>query len=378
MIIFALKENIMDIYKAKELVLKAGLNLIEKSLIAGTYGNVSCRIDNYKFVVTPSGRSYQTLTPDDIVVVNIADCSYSGNIKPSSESAIHAEVYKTYPDVNFVIHTHQEYASMVSAAAIDFVELDEVNPYLGLKVTLAEYALPGTDELKNNVMRALSESGSKAVIMKNHGALCIGKDYDEAFSVASELEEICHDLIIKQYFKLSRKTVFDINAMISFSLSLNHDIIDSSILTKNTNTSLPQEAEIYNAVYKEYRELQHSLFMNTPEIRALCCYGIELKPVLDDFAQIAGTGAKIVEFDPEEVVAALKNSFVVFIRKIGALCFGRTEKEAATVSMITKKACKAYIGASLFGKVRFIDPAECIVMRHNYLNSYSKQDASNK
>lgn len=368
----------MDTYKAKELVLKAGLNLVEKGLIIGTYGNVSCRINNDKFAVTPSGRSYQTITPDDIVVVNIADCRYSGNIKPSSEKAIHAAVYKIFPDVNFVIHTHQEYASVVSAAAINFVELDEVNPYLGLKVPLAEYALSGTDELKNNVMKALSESSSKAVIMKNHGALCLGKDYDEAFSVAFELEKACQNIITKQYLKVSGKTVFDINDMIDFSLSLNHDIKHGYILGENIYTSWPQEEEACNSVHKKYRELKYSLFVNTPEIRALCRYGIELKPVLDDFAQIAGTGAKNVDFDYEEIISALENSFVVFIHNIGALCLGRTEKEAAAVSMITQKACKAYIGASLFGKVRFIDPAVCIVMRRNYLNSYSKQDDLNK
>jgi len=378
MIIFSLKENIMDIYKAKELVLKAGLNLIEKKLISGTYGNVSCRIDNYRFAVTPSGRSYQTLTPDDIVIVNISDCSYSGNIKPSSESAVHAEVYKIFPDINFVIHTHQENASVISAASIDFIELAEANPYLGIEVPMADYALPGTNELKNNVMKALSESGSKAVIMKNHGALCLGKDYDEAFSVATELERICHDLITMQYLRLSGKSVFDANDMINFSLSLNHCIRDDSILTKDINTSLPQEAEIYDTVYSKYKELKYSLFTNTPEIRGICCYGIELKPVLDDFAQIAGTGAKNVGPVPEEIVNALENSMVVFIRNAGALCFGRTEKEAATVSMITQKACKAYIGASLFGKVKFIDPAECIVMHNNYWNNYSRQDELNK
>jgi len=368
----------MDTYKAKELVLKAGFNLLEKSLITGTYGNVSCRIDHDMFAVTPSGRSYKTLTPDDIVIVNIADCSYSGSIKPSSESALHAEIYKMFPDTNFVIHTHQENASILSAASIDLIELEEANPYLGLKVPMADYALPGTDDLKNNVMRALSESGSKAVIMKNHGALCLGKDYYEAFSVASELEKICHNLIIKQYLKLSKKTVFDVNDMINFSLPLNHDISNGSIITKDIYTTLPHEEEIHNAVYREYKELKHSLFANTPEINAICCCGIELKPMLDDFAQIAGTGAKNVRPDPKEIIPALENSLVVFIRNAGALCFGRTEKEAATVSMITQKACKAYIGASLLGKVKYIDPAECLMMHHNYWNNYSKQDEANK
>lgn len=368
----------MNTFKAKELVLKAGLNLVEKELIAGTWGNVSCRIDDNKFAVTPSGRSYDTLIPDDIVIVNISDGSYSGNIKPSSEKSIHAAIYKTFPDVNFVIHTHQEYASVISAAAIDIVELDELHPLLGSKVILAEYAPSGTEELKYNVIRALSESASKAIIMKNHGAMCLGKDYDEAFSVASELEKVCCDFIIKRYFNLSGKSILDTDEMINFSLSLNHKLKYNSNSSKNSDTFLLLKEEICNAVYNKYKELHYSSFINTPEIKGLCSHGIELKPVLDDFAQIAGIGAKITSFDFEEIISCLENSYVVFIHNTGALCFGRTEKEVAAVSMITQKASKAYICASLFGKVRSIEPAECIAMRHNYLYNYSKQDELNK
>lgn len=74
-----------EIEEAKKLVVEAGKKLIETGLIARTWGNVSARISETQFVITPSGRAYETLTPDDIVVVNIEDCSYDGDIKPSSE-----------------------------------------------------------------------------------------------------------------------------------------------------------------------------------------------------------------------------------------------------------------------------------------------------
>ena len=107
----------MDIMQAKETVIRAGHELIAAGLIARTWGNISCRISDTQFVITPSGRAYETLTPEEIVLVNIEDLEYEGEIKPSSEKGIHAACYKLRPEVNFVIHTHQVNASIVSALA---------------------------------------------------------------------------------------------------------------------------------------------------------------------------------------------------------------------------------------------------------------------
>ena len=65
----------MDINKAKEIVVMAGKKLVESGLIARTWGNVSCRVSDTQFVITPSGRAYETLTPEEIVLVNISDLS---------------------------------------------------------------------------------------------------------------------------------------------------------------------------------------------------------------------------------------------------------------------------------------------------------------
>ena len=73
----------MDIQQAKELVIRAGKEVVASGLIARTWGNISCRVSDTQFVITPSGRAYEDLTPDEIVLVNIADLSYDGDIKPS-------------------------------------------------------------------------------------------------------------------------------------------------------------------------------------------------------------------------------------------------------------------------------------------------------
>lgn len=234
----------MDIHEAKDLVIKAGIELVESGLIARTWGNVSCRIDESRFVITPSGRSYLSLISDEIVLVNIADCSYSGDIKPSSEKGIHAEVYKLHPNINFVIHTHQENASVISATNLDSIKFENFYSCLGGQVICATHALSGTKSLRRNVAHALNRSKGKAVIMKNHGALCLGKDYDEAFLVASELEKVCYDYILKQYFKLSGKNKFDIFEMSKFALSLHNKQEDENNISIFENTLIAKEPKM--------------------------------------------------------------------------------------------------------------------------------------
>ena len=178
----------MDLNEGKNLVVKAGLELVRSGLIARTWGNVSCRIDGETFAITPSGREYHSLTADDIVIVKIKDLSYEGSIKPSSEKGIHAAVYQLYPDMNFVIHTHQENASAMSATGLDYFRPTAEFSELDRTVVFAKYALPGTKSLIRNVTEALRISTGHAVILKHHGTLCFGKSYEDAFKAAHQLE----------------------------------------------------------------------------------------------------------------------------------------------------------------------------------------------
>ena len=118
----------MDILEAKKIVVEAGKQLVKTGLIARTWGNVSCRISDTQFVITPSGRAYESLTPDDIVLVNMADLSYEGDIKPSSEKGIHAQCYLHRPEIGFVIHTHQANASIVSAIGWRLKPISQTHP----------------------------------------------------------------------------------------------------------------------------------------------------------------------------------------------------------------------------------------------------------
>ncbi len=204
----------MDIKKAKTIVLEAGKKLIREGLVARTWGNISYRVDEDSFVITPKGRKYEHLTLDDIVWVRISDLSYDGSIKPSSEKGLHAEAYKLSPDVNAVIHTHQTNASIVAAARRTvLIHDDEMKKILGPSVKVGPYALPSTKKLARGTAKAL-EGGRKATLLANHGVVCIGENMEDAFKAAITLEKVCREFIEQEFLKQSKGVeAFDVHVM---------------------------------------------------------------------------------------------------------------------------------------------------------------------
>jgi len=185
----ALSEN-----EARQLVRDGGLRLLREGLVARTWGNVSCRLDDHRFVVTPSGRSYEDLTPEEMVVVDLKTGKHEGSIKPSSEYKLHAEIYRTRPDVGGVIHTHQTTASVVAAARREIPPiLDDQVQILGPTVRVADYALPSTKKVVDKTIKALK--GRNAALMANHGAVCVGATLDDAFAACLVLEKTCKAFI---------------------------------------------------------------------------------------------------------------------------------------------------------------------------------------
>ncbi len=203
----------MDAYDAKKLICKSGLKLVNEGLVSRTWGNISCRIDDDFFAITPSGRTYEEVTPEDVVIVNIHDLKHKGSIKPSSEKGMHAEAYKQRPDVNAVIHTHQMNASTVAAARCEIQDIKGSQAaIIGPDIKVAVYALPGTKKLKMAAAKALE--GRNAALLANHGAVCIGKDMESAFIVAKTLEEVCQSFIENQFLmKNSTVKTFSIDLM---------------------------------------------------------------------------------------------------------------------------------------------------------------------
>lgn len=335
----------MNRLDAKKKVIEAGIRLVETGLIARTWGNVSCRVDEKTFVITPSGRDYLNLTTDEIVEINLEDLQYKGDIKPSSEKGIHREVYQLNPDINFVIHTHQTYASVVSAMNFDVLNLAKSYPLIGNEIICAEYALPGTEELCKNVVDAMKLSSGKAVILKNHGTVCMGVDLEEAFAVANTLEEACEDYIQQIGGKIS-----------SFYSEESLKLLD------------------YVEKYKARDHANCVYFINQePEVVRFSQLNKMLRPLLDDFAQIIGIRMITLEgFHEGEVDQVLKRNSAVFIKGMGAICYGKDLRDAEAVSMILTKNCKAYFAVSALGSPNYISIFESKKMRRIYTKQYSR------
>lgn len=181
----------MNIDEIKEEVCEAGKMLLKEGLVARTWGNVSIKVSDTQMIITPSGRMYDELTPNEMVLVDIYTLKYEGNLKPSSELKLHCQVYKTRPQINAVIHTHQMYASIVAAAQKDVEVLNEEHKkILGAKIIkAAPYALPNTKKITVETANAIEQSN--AALMSNHGVVCIGTNLGNAFEVARTLEKAC-------------------------------------------------------------------------------------------------------------------------------------------------------------------------------------------
>ena len=396
----------MDVLTAKKLVIEAGERLVETGLIARTWGNVSCRVDDKTFVITPSGKPYIGLTPDDIVEVAINTLEWGGNVKPSSEKGIHAEVYKEFPEANFVIHTHQKVASAVSALSKGVEKVvGEAGKLIGGVIHMGGYGLPGTKKLKKGVTKALRLSPSKAVIMAHHGALCFGKDSEEAFQVANTLEQVCTKHILtaaKEKLGINSDNLNDFCAEMADKLTNSQKTveIDESLLYNSTcdrnsgkivftnkadgsemsmelnsaSAAIGELAEVaiaHKDIYEAYPEFNNIIHNTSSEVVAVSRLGKTMKPLLDDFAQICGPTVKCAT--PDKCVKALKRKNAVLIKDMGALCCGANEGDAQAVDMIMSKSSLTLLTAKVFGKEKAINPVEAWLMRIVYTLKYSKQ-----
>lgn len=380
----------MELQKAREAVIEAGKKLVETGLIARTWGNVSVRVSADEFLITPTGRAYDSLTPEDIVAVNIADLSYTGPIKPSSEKGVHAEVYKLKPEANFVIHTHQANASVASALGrgVD-VPGESARRLIGERVELAAYGLPGTKKLRRGVADALRRSGGKAVLMAHHGALCFGACPEEAFAVALALEEECMRVLaaVGEPGPLGAELLSSRRLGGAFALRVDGNEITVGLATGRALDSavpLPPEAQLHRAIYNARADVNVILCSVLPHIVAASKLGITIKPLLDDFAQLIGNSAVNATWDAgragsaQKIVRALRGRNAVLVAGSGALCCADNDADAAAVEMVLDKGCKAFLSARANGKVSPIAPFECALMRFVYRNKYSKMDVRNK
>ena len=185
----------INLEKRKE-VIKYSIKLNTTNLSPLRSGNISVRsIENSVegFLITPSGKKYDTLKEEDIVFVS-SDGNHDTNLKPSSEWRFHKDIYLKKPDAKAIVHAHSPHATAVSAHSKDIPAFHYMIALAGGdSIKCANYATFGTQELSNNIIDALENR--KACLMSNHGQVAFGENLESAFELAEELENICHQYI---------------------------------------------------------------------------------------------------------------------------------------------------------------------------------------
>ncbi|MDD2436163.1 MAG: L-ribulose-5-phosphate 4-epimerase [Massilibacteroides sp.] len=185
----------------KKKVYEANLALVEHGLVIFTWGNVSA-IDRKKgiIVIKPSGISYETMKPEDMVVLDLQGNIIEGKLKPSSDTPTHLVLYKAFSEIGGIVHTHSTYATAWAQAGKDI-------PSIG--TTHADYfyeAIPCTRQMTKeevegeyeketgNVIVERFEKINSAfvpgVLVENHGPFAWGKNAEEAVHNAVVMEQV--------------------------------------------------------------------------------------------------------------------------------------------------------------------------------------------
>ena len=181
-------------------IIEYSLKLNSTNLSPLRSGNISLRVtedDTQGYLITPSGKKYELLKPEDIVFMGLNEEEEKNNLtnKPSSEWRFHKDIYFNKKDAKAIVHAHSPHATAVSSHGKSIPPFHYMIALAGGEdIKCAEYATFGTEELSKNVIKALENRS--ACLMSSHSQVAYGKNLEEAFELAQEIENSCHQYII--------------------------------------------------------------------------------------------------------------------------------------------------------------------------------------
>jgi L-ribulose-5-phosphate 4-epimerase len=189
--------------KLKQKVYEANLKLVEYKLVLFTWGNVS-EIDRETglVVIKPSGVSYEKMKPEDMVVMNLDGEKVEGELNPSSDTPTHLELYRRFPEIGGVAHTHSTFAVSFAQAASDIpcygtTHADFAFGSVPCTRDLTKEEIEGEYELNTGKViaecfetRNIDYDAVPAVLVRSHGTFTWGKDGYDAAKNSAILEEV--------------------------------------------------------------------------------------------------------------------------------------------------------------------------------------------
>lgn len=191
----------MDLQTLKQKVFTANLDLVKHGLVIFTWGNVSA-IDRERGVVVikPSGVSYDDMKVDDMVVIDIDGNVLEGSLKPSSDTATHLELYKAFPEIGGVVHTHSTYATSWAQAGCDVPNIGTTHAdYFSQEIpctrAMTQAEVMGAYEKETGTViierfKGINPNHVPGVLVKNHGPFSWGKDATDAVHNAVVMEQV--------------------------------------------------------------------------------------------------------------------------------------------------------------------------------------------
>ena len=187
--------------KLKNNVFKANLDLVSNGLVIHTWGNVSGRDnDSGLIVIKPSGVSYESMKPDDMVVIDLHGKVVEGNLKPSTDAPTHLLLYKTFEAIGGVVHTHSSYATSWAQAGkgippFGTTHADHYGGEIPCTRLLTDNEIESDYEINTGKviverLGTIDPMTMPSVLVNSHGPFCWGTDADNAVYNAITLEEI--------------------------------------------------------------------------------------------------------------------------------------------------------------------------------------------
>jgi L-fuculose-phosphate aldolase len=175
-----------------------------QGMIRSSDGNISIRLDENHFLVTPSGLYKMALKASDLIIVDWQNEVVKGSVglKPTSEMLMHLEAYRQRKDIHAALHAHPPYATALTIAGEEFPLniIPEAAVALGC-VPIAEYATMGTPAMAASIRKPIMQSN--AILLSHHGSLTVGTTLEEALIALERMEHTAHTYFIaKSYGKI--------------------------------------------------------------------------------------------------------------------------------------------------------------------------------